>query len=287
VTPARRADVQLIAACFLWGVSFVIVKDAVSHSSPLAFVAMRFALAALVFAPFAGLRGGFSAGELRAGALLAGLLGIGFIMQTAGLVHTTPSRSAFIIAVSSILAPPIAMVALRERPRLAVGIALALAAVGTWLVTGPDSGGLNRGDLLTLVTAVAFGGQIVATTALARRYPIARLVWLEIAGTALLAAVAAPFVEDIRVEWTPSLIGALVFTAIGASVVALLLQLRAQQQMSSARAAVLFCSETLFAAVTAWLVIGERLTATQWLGGALVLAGLIVAEWQPSHKSQE
>jgi drug/metabolite transporter (DMT)-like permease len=285
LTPARRADLELIAACFLWGVSFVIVKDAISHSTPLTFMALRFALAAIVFAPFAGLRGGFTAAELRAGAVLSALLGVGFVMQAAGLVHTTPSRSAFIIAVSSILAPPIAVVVLRERPRLTVGIALALAALGTWLVTGPDSGGLNRGDMLTLVTAVAFGGQIVATTAFASRYPIKRLLWLEITGTALLAAVAAPFAEQIHVEWTASLLGALVFTAIGATVVALLLQLRAQQQMSSARAAVLFCTETLFATATAWLVMGEKLSATQWLGGLLVLTGLVVAEWPGRRKA--
>jgi len=285
LTPARRADVLLITACFLWGVSFVIVKDAISHASPLAFVALRFTLATIVLAPFAGLKGGISRGELAGGALLAALLGIGFITQTAGLVYTTPSRSAFIIAVSSILAPPIAMVALRERPRLAVGVALALAAVGTWLVTGPESGGLNRGDMLTLVTAVTFGGQIVATTALARRYPIARLVWLEIAGTALLAAVAAPFVERVQVDWTLSLVGALLFTAIGASVVALLLQIKAQREMSSARAAVLFCSETLFAAATSWLVVGERLSAIQWLGGGLILAGMVVAELRLARAS--
>ncbi len=281
----HRADALLIAACFLWGASFVVVKGALDHASPLAFVAVRFALAAVVFAPFAGLGTPFTRAELRAGALLALLLGAGFIAQAAGLVHTTPSRSAFLVAVSSVLAPPIAMVALRERPRAAALAALVVAVGGMWLLTAPESGGLNRGDALTLITAAAFGAQIVAITAFARRHAAARLVWLEIAGTALLAGLAAPFVEDVRLTWTVPFAGAVAFTAVGATALALLWQLQAQREMSSTRAAVLFCSEALFAAVISWMVLGERLTAGQWAGGGLILAGLIVAAW-PVARSQ-
>lgn len=285
----RRADALLLAACFLWGVSFVIVKGALDHSSPLAFVALRFALAAVIFAPFAGLSAPFSRQELAGGGLLALLLAAGFIAQAAGLVHTTPSRSAFLVAISSVLAPPIAILVLRERPRRAALVALLVAALGTWLLTAPQGGGgLNKGDALTLITAAAFGGQIVAITALARRHSAARLVWLEIVGTALLAGIAAPLVEDVHVRWTAGFVGALGFTAVGATVLALLWQLKAQREMTSTRAAVLFCSEALFAAGTSWIVTGERLAAAQWLGGGLILAGMIVAEWpvarsQPRH----
>ena len=285
----RRADAQLLAACFLWGVSFVIVKGALDHSSPLAFVAVRFALAALIFAPFAGLGTPFTRPELAGGAFLALLLGAGFIAQAAGLVYTTPSRSAFLVAISSVLAPPIAMIALRERPRPTTIAALLVAACGIWLLTSPQSGGgLNRGDALTLITAAAFGGQIVLITALARRHSAARLVWLEIVGTALLASLGAPLVEDVHIRWTAGFVAALAFTAVGATVVALLWQLKAQREMSSTRAAVLFCSEALFAAIASWLVTGERLAAGQWLGGGLILTAMIVAEWpvarsQPTH----
>ena len=278
MTP-RRADVLLLAACLMWGVSFALVKGALEHTSPLAFVALRFALAALLFAPFAGLGTRFTRAELAAGGLLAVLLAAGFIAQSAGLVHTTPSRSAFLTAISSVLAPVIALLVFRERLGIPAFVALAVATVGMWLLTAPAGGGLNRGDLLTLITAVAFGGQIVAITALSRRYAATRLLWLEIAGTALLAGVGAPLVEDLRVVWTTAFVATVAFTAIGATVLALLWQLQAQRVMSTTRAAVLFCSEALFAAVTSWLLTGEHLTAGQWLGGGLILGGMIIAEW--------
>ncbi|MGH7607340.1 MAG: EamA family transporter, partial [Gemmatimonadales bacterium] len=103
---------MLLAAAATWGLSFVVVKDALSASSPLLFLTLRFALAAVVLAPFAGLGARFTPGELRAGLLLTVLLASGFAAQTVGLQYTTPSRSAFIVGLSSVLAPLVALVVL-------------------------------------------------------------------------------------------------------------------------------------------------------------------------------
>jgi drug/metabolite transporter (DMT)-like permease len=205
-------------------------------------------------------------------------VGVGFIAQTAGLVITTPSRSAFIVAVSSVLAPVIALALLRERPGWLTGAALALATLGIYLLTAPDTGGLNRGDLLTLVCAACFGGQIVAVTELARRYDARRIVFVQVASTAVVAAVAAALFERPHIRWTPGFVAALGYTVVFASTVCFLMQMRAQREMSTARAALIFCFEPLFAAVTSWLVLGERLSLLQWAGGTLILAGMVLAE---------
>ena len=277
-TTPRKADAALIFACFLWGISFVIVKRALSDATPLAFAALRFGIGAALLAPFAHLRRRFSAAELGAGLLLAALLGFGFLCQTTGLVWTTPSRSAFIVAISSVLAPAIAAVTLRERPGWPLVLAVLLAALGTYWLTAPEAGGLNRGDMLTLATAVLFGVQIVATTSFSRRYDPLRLVWLQVAGTAVLGCAGAALFEQASIHWTGAFIWSLAYTAVGPTVVALLLQMLAQRHMSSARAALLFCFETLFAATCSWIVMGERLSAEQWLGGGLILAGMVLAE---------
>lgn len=281
----RGADAALVVACFLWGISFVIVKRALDDASPLAFAALRFGIGAALLAPFAHLGRRFSANELGAGLLLAALLGFGFLFQTTGLVWTTPSRSAFIVAISSVLAPAMAAVALRERPGWPLVTAVGLAALGTYWLTAPDAGGLNRGDVLTLATAVLFGVQIVATTALSRRYDPLRLVWLQIAGTAVLGAAGAALFEQSSIHWTRQFVWSLAYTAVGPTVAALLLQMLAQRHMTSARAALLFCFETLFAATCSWLVLGERLSAEQWLGGGLILGGMVLAELPTAHSA--
>src|SRR5881409_2969965 len=149
MTP-RRADWTLLLATAIWGVTFPVVKRGLAEATPLAFLALRFGIASALLLPT--LRRGMRPGpkELAGGALLGGLVAVGFMTQHTGLVYTTPSRSAFIVAVSSILAPVIAFALLGERPRWPVVAALALAALGVYLLTAPDAAGLNRGDLWTL-----------------------------------------------------------------------------------------------------------------------------------------
>src|SRR2546430_7593067 len=158
----RQADLALLAATFLWGTSFVAVKSALADATPFAFIAVRFGIAALALAPGTRFRPAPDRAALRGGLLLGALVAVGFISQTTGLVITTPARSAFIVAVSSILAPVIALALLGQRPSWVTAAALALAMFCIYLLTAPDAGGLNRGDLLTLICAGCFGGQIVA-----------------------------------------------------------------------------------------------------------------------------
>ena len=274
----RRAGLVLTLATLIWGLSFIVVKDALAATTPLAFTAARFALAALVLAPFTNLRPPYPRAELGAGALLGALLAIGFAAQAVGLVHTTPARSAFIVASSSVLAPVVAFLVIRERAHVWVVVALALAGAGMYLLTAPEAGGLNRGDVWTLVTAFTFGGQIVAVAHLSRQHDPLRLVFMETVITAVGAAVAAAAVEDVRVHWSPALVGALAYTGVLATAVALLWQMRAQRYMSSGRAALIFCAEPVFAALASWVWFGERLSALQWGGGGLILVGMLLSE---------
>lgn len=279
-----RADLLLVAACALWGVSFVVVKQALAAASPLAFVAVRFALAALVMAPFAGLGRRFRTDELAAGLLLTLLLATGFAAQAVGLVYTTPARSAFIVALSAVLAPGVAFMALRQRTGPWVLAALIVAGVGLYLLTAPEAGGLNRGDAWTLITAVVFAAQIVAVAQLAPRHDVRRLVWLQITGTALIVAAAAPLLETPLIVWDGGIIMALAYAAVCATVVTFLWQMQAQRHMSAARAALLFCSEPVFAAVASWLWLGERLSGAQWVGGGLILTGMVLVEAHPTRR---
>jgi len=103
-------------------------------------------------------------------------------------------------------------------------------------------------------------------------------VWMQTAITAAVAGILAGAAEQVRVEWVPAFVGAVGYCAVFATAVALVWQMRAQREMSSTRAALLFCCEPVFAAAASWLVWGERLSGAQWLGGALILGAMILAD---------
>jgi drug/metabolite transporter (DMT)-like permease len=253
------------------------MKEALREASPLLLLGIRFSIAALVLVPFIDLRQGFSRAELRAGLLLTLLLATGFATQAVGLQYTTPARSAFIVAMSSVLAPVIALVLLRHRTGWLVLVALFVAGVGIYFLTAPGAGGLNRGDLWTLITAVVFGGHIVAVTQFSKRFDARRLVWLQLPGTAAGTLLAALLVEDLRFSGSPSFLGALLFLAVMATAVALVWQMRAQRAMTAARASLLLCFEPVVAALTSWQFWGEEFTLSQAGGAGLILVGMILA----------
>ena len=273
----RQADLLLITAAAVWGVSFVVVKEVLSVSSPLLFVALRFTLATIVLAPFVGVRRGFSAGELRAGVVLTLLLATGFATQATGLQYTTPARSAFIVALSSVLAPVVAFIAVKHRLNALGIIALVVAGIGIYYLTNPSGGGLNRGDVWTMFTAAVFGGHIVAVSEFSKRFDPRRLVFLQLPGTAVGAGLAAALVEPVHVTWSGGFFTALVFTAVFSTALALIWQFRAQSVMSSMRASLLLCFEPVFATLTSWLFWGEEFSLAQGFGGALILGGMVLA----------
>ena len=274
----RQADLALLLATAMWGTSFVAVKTALANATPFAFLTLRFGVAALLLAPGTPFRPLPRGKELRGGLLLGALVAAGFVSVTLGLVITTPARSAFIVSISSVLAPVIAFVVARRRPGWLAGAALGLAALGMYLLTAPESGGLNRGDLVTLICALCFGAQIVAVTELAPYSEPRRLVWIQIVTTTLLSGLAALLLEQPRITWTGEFVGALAWTVVFASTASFVLQAHAQRYISTARAALIFCFEPVFAALTSWLVLGEILSPVQWIGGGLILGAMMLAE---------
>jgi len=159
---------------------------------------------------------------------------------------------------------------------LGVG-ALVVAGVGIYFLTNPSGGGLNRGDMWTLITAGVFGGHIVAVSEFSKRFDARRLVWLQLPGTAVGAGLAAALFEPVRLSWTGPFIGALVFAAVFSTALALIWQMRAQRFMSSMRASLLLCFEPVFATLTSWLYGGEKFSLTQGVGAGLILGGMVLA----------
>lgn len=271
----RQAVLGLAVVALVWGVSFTLIKETLRDVSPVAFLAVRFTLAAILVA---GWWRGITRAELRAGALLGVFFWGGFVFQTQGLAYTTPSRSAFITGISTPLVPLVAYLVDRVLPRPVMLVGVVLAGAGMYLLTAPGgAGGLNRGDLLTGGCAVLFACQIVTAGHYAQRCRPERLLVVQLTLTAVLSALAASWVEVPRLALGRGSLLALLFLSVSA-VATFWFQLRAQREVSPAQTALVFTLEPLCAAVTSYLVLGETLGAVQWAGGALILFGTALPE---------
>jgi drug/metabolite transporter (DMT)-like permease len=217
-------------------------------------------------------------GAIPAALLLGALLWGGYALQTWGLAFTTPARSAFITSTAVLLVPGVALLALRVPPTRGVGIGVALAMAGLWLLTRPDSGGFGRGETWTALCALSYAGHIVALGHLAPRFRSLPLATLQLGVVAACATVATLVFErpSLALPWTAWL--AIGFLGIFCSAVAVLVQTWAPRRIPAARAALLFALEPVFAAAIAAAMLGDRLTPGEVLGGLLVVAGVVMAE---------
>jgi drug/metabolite transporter (DMT)-like permease len=273
-----QADGALVGLTVLWGTTFAVVKGALGDSDPFSFLALRFGLGATVLSVLAGRRL-FSPSHLRRGAVLGVFLFAGFALQTVGLTRTTPSRSAFITGLYVLLVPGVMLALFRRVPRASSLVGVVLSAMGLYYLTGAEVGaaGLSTGDLLTLGCAVAYAFHIAFTDRYAPKEGVDALVAVQLWVVALLSAACLPFVE-VRVAWTPAFVGAVAFCGILASALALSVQTWAQARTSAVRAAIIYSLEPLFAGVFSVVLGYEKLGAREWVGGGLIISGVLVAE---------
>ena len=274
-----QADGALSLVTAFWGITFVVVKDALGHGDPFSFLALRFVIGALVLSALAR-RQVLLPENLRRGALLGGFLFLGFVFQTTGLTDTTPSRSAFITGLAVVLVPLWSLLLFRRVPRVTSLLGVALATVGLYYLTRPDldgGGGFSRGDVLTVFGAAAYSLHICLTERFAARDGVTGLVAVQLWVVALLSALCLPFVE-VHVAWTPAFVGAFLFCGIFASAGALTVQTWGQARTTAVRAALIYSMESVFASTYSVLLGYETLGPREWSGGALIVSGVLLSE---------
>jgi drug/metabolite transporter (DMT)-like permease len=273
-----RPLLVLIAVTAVWGVTFVQVKDAVALYPLFAFLALRFAIATLTLAP-PGARRLHTLGRAgwAAGALAGALLGAGYALQTAGLERTSVSSTGFITGMYVVLTPLLALVLFRARVGVSAWIGVALATAGLALLAGIH-GGSVVGDLLVLAGSAVYSLQIVLMERYAPRYDAIAFTLVEmLTSFAGLLAIALSLGQlHVPHGWT--VWGALLITGVFASALAFLAQTWAQRRATATQTALAFSLEPVWAAFFGFTLAGDRLGPLGWLGCAVIMAGIVVAE---------
>jgi drug/metabolite transporter (DMT)-like permease len=198
-------------------------------------------------------------------------------LQTTGLQYTTAGVSGFITALSVVIVPVLAIIALRQRPTKGALVGIVLATVGLALLSLNDNLTLGYGDLLTLGCAVAFAFHIVYVTKFAHDSEPTVMVAVQL-GLAALASAALALTTETIGTFTPDVLLAGLYLGLLPTAFCFVLQVYGQRRTTATRAALIYTAEPVFAATFAFLVAGELLTGRGLVGCVLILAGMIAAE---------
>jgi drug/metabolite transporter (DMT)-like permease len=291
VSRSLKAHILLVLVTLVWGATFVQIKDALRDISPLLFNAVRITFAASALALFyrRELRT-LNRSALRAGVLVGIPLWLGFSFQTTGLRLTTPSKSAFLTGFSVILVPVFLAIGWRKKVNAWTVAGVFIAFVGLYLMTVPAGNGsglnlesINRGDLLTLGCAVMFAFQIILMGRAMQKHRFEGVATVEAITCAVLMFISVPVLEHAHVVWSSRVIWAILVTGLLGTGAAFTIQAWAQQFTPPTHTALIFLLEPVFAWMTSYIVLHERLGFRAGIGALLILGGIVVSELKGSQ----
>jgi drug/metabolite transporter (DMT)-like permease/SAM-dependent methyltransferase len=278
----------LLAAVVIWGWTFIATKILIEELGAVEVLALRLAIGV----PFLGLvllasrvPWRVTSRDARAVVLAAGVLTVHFLVQIVGLMSTTATNTSWIISVSPLAVAVLSFVFLGERIGRGGLLGMAIATVGLLLLVSRgrigDLGWLRgTGDWLILASAFTWALYTVLTRDLARRCDprVVAFAILSVAGI-LTGGLFAATGDVTRVgTLSPRGVAALLYLAIPGLALGQWFWQVGVARLGAARAGLFLYLEPLATVALAVPVLGESFGPAMALGGALVLAGVFVAQ---------
>lgn len=274
----------LFATAFIWGTSFVIMKGTLDEIGALWVLALRFTIAAILLILLSRKRlRSMNRTAVKGSLLMGSCLAIAYIVQTYGLVYTTPGKNAFLTATYCVLVPFLAWGIYRRRPGLANVIAAILCVSGIGLVSlGNGFHDVNVGDILTLFCGVFYAFQIILMEQYGPESDALCISTVQFAAAAVICWVGA-----LVFEKAPSGVGLSSWANIGylgvmCTAVCFFLQAWGMKYTPSAPAAVIQTLESVFGALISVLFFNEPITVKLFFGFALIFVSVIISETDPA-----
>lgn len=273
-----KAEIILFSITLIWGITFPLMKGAVSTTPPFIFLFLRFLISAIVLLPFIKLK--TDKNTIMSGLFVGMFLFLGMGTQTVGLVYTTASKSGFITGLFIVFIPFVDYMFFRTKTSLYGVLGVITATLGIYLIANPKEGGLNFGDLLTLLSAVCYAFQIILIGRYTKKHNVRSVVFYQILATAILSAISSLiFKENYSFNFTNQAIVALLVTGVIATSIAFMIQGKYQQQTTSLRAGIIFALEPLSALFFSYILLSETMGTTAIFGGMFIILGIIFSNF--------
>ncbi|WP_152361681.1 DMT family transporter [Microlunatus speluncae] len=288
---SKLAVVALLAMTAAWGSTFFMIADIVTRIPVPDLLAVRFAIAAVVMiivaVPRIGNRPGLRLDRriVRDGALLGLLYGGAQLLQTFGLAHTAASVSGFVTGLYVVATPLLGALILRTRIAPLTWVAVGLATVGLGILS-LNGFSIGYGELLTLASAVVYAGHIIALSRISRPGSALGLTVVQLVVISGLCAVAAT-PGGIQLPATTGDWMIVVYLAVIAGTLTMLLQTWAQARIEPTRAAVIMAGEPIWAAAFAVALGGESVTWRMVTGGFAIVAAMYLTELAPRLRRRD
>ncbi len=288
-----QANSLLALAAAIWGSSFVVQQIGIGNLGTISFTGARFLVGAFIVFPFALKQ--FKRVErlerkFRARDWLA-LVGTGIVLFTAavlqqhGILRTTVTNAGFLTALSVPMVPFLGFFVLKRKVHFVVWPASIFCFIGTYIMSGAQGLDFTDGDLWVIASSIFWAVHVMLVGEMASRTRAPLVVAaVQFGVCGITGLISGYFIESpVTADFFGAALG-ICYVGIFSVGMAFTFQVIGQRYTPAPDAAIILSSETVFAAAGGMLFLGERLTAMQFFGGALILFGIIAVELLPHSK---
>lgn len=287
-------NILLILTAFIWGTAFVGQRQGMEHMGPITFNACRMALAALTIGTVSFVlrkrdaqkkqdMSDQSRREYRKNIVIGGIccgffLTIAALFQQMGMVYTTAGKGGFITAMYILLVPVINWILFKRKSRPLVWIAVLMGIAGIYLLCVTEGLTLEKGDALVMVCPFFFAGHILCCDYFVQRANPVELSAIQFFTVTVLSTIMAFIVENPTWQQVTAAIVPIVWLGVLSSGTGYTLQIIAQQWTDPTVASLLMSLEAVFAVLAGTVLLGERMSARELFGAAIMFAAIILAQ---------
>ena len=279
------AESGLLLIGILWGMGFVTVKIGLNAGMNTFYLMWLRFLGSFVLLSilFRKKIKKVSKDDLKAGVILGIIQYFGYVFQTYGAAHTTVGKNAFFTAINVIIVPYIFWILNKKRPDIFSFSASIICMIGVGIMSLDGNLSfthLNKGDVMTIISAFFFALQVAYTGYFGRKVHPMNLVLLQMLVGGLLFAGTQFATSGLR-EVIPlhgETLMAIIYAVVFSTAIPMLLQIYCQRLTTATRASILMSTESMFAPIFAFFVLGEIMTLRVALGAVFILFSVVVSE---------
>lgn len=283
----------LVLTALIWGTAFVAQRNGLDFLKPCAFNGIRSLIGGLALLPcimFLDILNGrkisiwgttslYKKKKLLCGGLCCGtVLALASVMQQYGIAHTSVGKAGFITTLYIIIVPLLGLF-MHKKVGLSLWISVILAVIGMYLLCFKGGQSINKGDIQVFICSILFSFHILVIDHFAPEVDCVRMSCIQFFLCGILSLCGAGLLEplpdsqSVMAAWKP-----LLYAGVMSSGVAYTLQVVAQKNVHPVIASLLMSLESVFAALSGWLLLHEKLSPKEVFGCAIIFAAVILAQ---------
>ena len=279
------AESGLLLIGILWGMGFVTVKIGLNAGMNTFYLMWLRFLGSFVLLSilFRKKIKKVSKDDLKAGVILGIIQYFGYVFQTYGAANTTVGKNAFFTAINVIIVPYIFWILNKKRPDIFSFSASIICLIGVGIMSLDSNLNfthLNKGDVMTIISAFFFALQVAYTGYFGRKVHPMNLVLLQMLVGGLLFAGTQFATSGLREVIPPhgETLMAIIYLVVFSTAIPMMLQIYCQRLTTATKASILMSTESMFAPVFAFFILGEMMTLRVALGAIFILFSVVVSE---------